>query len=241
MGTKWSEIVTDHAMLNIDDVRLQEEAANSPAAFLRRMSLYLTEAIPLFSLPTQMSAFLQDGLVMPQYGDAYWASTEQSTGQETAVETGMVGYELFSCTMVEQDVTGGMTSTPYRDARYDAETGVVTMPVQAAADVTYTLDFYTDGTFANDLTLTQKRLLGLCVAEVWDTRFYSHNWLNDQMKIKDTSFETVNESSYMKESAVKHGKNYGMLMDQLHKYEQDCTYLNTVRRGRGGYGRYQFV
>ena len=41
MGTKWSEIISNHAMLEIDDVRLQEEAASDPAAFLRRMSLYL--------------------------------------------------------------------------------------------------------------------------------------------------------------------------------------------------------
>lgn len=46
MGTKWSEIISNHAMLEIDDVRLQEDAANNPAAFLRRMSLYMVNAIP---------------------------------------------------------------------------------------------------------------------------------------------------------------------------------------------------
>ena len=35
MGTKWSEVISNHAMVAIDDVRLQEEAANDPAAFLR--------------------------------------------------------------------------------------------------------------------------------------------------------------------------------------------------------------
>ena len=58
MGTKWSEIISNHAMVDIDDVRLQEEAANDPAAFLRRMSLYVANAIPLFSLPVQMRAYL---------------------------------------------------------------------------------------------------------------------------------------------------------------------------------------
>lgn len=46
MGTKWSEVISNHAMVAIDDVRLQEEAANDPAAFLRRMSLYMVNAIP---------------------------------------------------------------------------------------------------------------------------------------------------------------------------------------------------
>lgn len=30
-------------------------------------------------------------------------------------------------------------------------------------------------------------------------------------------------------------------MDELHKYEQDCTHLNVVRHGRKSTGRMQFV
>lgn len=240
MGTKWSEIVTNYAMTNIDDVRLQEDAANDPAAFLRRMSLYMENAIPLFSLPVQMREYLRDGLVMPLYGDVYWDSTAESLQKETVVETGMVGYELFSCAAVEQDVTGGMIVTPYSGAVYDPETGRVTFPQQEAAGIRYSLDFYTDGEFGHDLTLEQKRILGLCVASVWDERFF-RNWLNDQVKIKDASFDTVNEGTYMREGAAKHEKNRARLMDEMHKYEQDCTHLNVVQRGRGGYGRYQFA
>ena len=75
MGTKWSEVISNHAMVAIDDVRLQEEAANDPAAVLRRMSLYMVNAIPLFSLPVQMRAYLGDGLVQPRYGDYYCTSS----------------------------------------------------------------------------------------------------------------------------------------------------------------------
>lgn len=240
MGTKWSEIISDHAMVIIDDVRLQEEAANDPAAFLRRMSLYVKNAIPLFSQPVQMRAYLAEGLVQPAYGDCYWTSDENSLMGETEVDTGMTGYDLFSCAIVEQDVTGGMTAVPYSGASYDPDTGRVTFPVQDMAGINYTLDFYTDGEFGHELTLEQKRLLGLCVASVWDERFF-RNWLNDQMKIKDASFETVNEGTYMREGAAKQEKNRARLMDELHKYEQDCTYLNTVQRGRSGYGRYRFL
>lgn len=240
MGTKWSEIITDYAMVDIDDVRLQEDAANDPAAFLRRMSLYMVNAIPLFSLPVQMREYLAEGLVQPVYGDFYWTSDEHSLTGETEVDTGMVGYELFSCAVVEQDVTGGMTAVPYTAAVYDAATGKVTFPTQDMVGVSYTLDFYTDGEFGHELTMEQKRILGLCVASVWDERFF-RNWLNDQMKIKDASFDTVNEGTYMREGAAKHEKNRGRLMDELHKYEQDCTHLNVVQRGRNGYGRYQFA
>lgn len=240
MGTSWSEIITNYAMTNIDDVRLQEDAANDPAAFFRRMSLYMENAIPLFSLPVQMREYLRDGLVAPSYDDMYWDSTAESTAQSTVVETDKTGYELFSCAIVEQDVTGGMSVTPYNGAAYDPETGRVTFPPQDGAGIHYSLDFYTDGEFGHELTMEQKRILGLCVASVWDERFF-RNWLNDQMKIKDASFETVNEGTYMKEGAAKQEKNRARLMDEMHKYEQDCAFLNTVQRGRGGYGRYQFL
>lgn len=240
MGTSWSEIITNYAMTNIDDVRLQEDASNDPAAFFRRMSLYMENAIPLFSMPVQMREYLRDGLVAPSYDDMYWDSTVESTAQSTVVETGKTGYELFSCAIVEQDVTGGISLTPYSGAAYDKESGRVTFPPQDGAGIRYSLDFYTDGAFGHDLTMEQKRILGLCVANVWDERFF-RNWLNDQMKVKDASFDTVNEGTYMREGAAKHEKNRGRLMDELHKYEQDCTHLNVVRRGSGGYGRYQFA
>lgn len=241
MGTKWSEIVTNYAMTNIDDVRLQEDAANDPAAFLRRMSLYMENAIPLFNMPPEMTDRLENGIVYPQYGDFYWESTAESTTAETTVDTGMKGYELFSCAVVTQDASGAITYAPYAGAKYDAESGVVTFPTQDGAGISYTLDFYTDGSFAQELTMRQKRILGMCVAAVWDERFYGHNWLNDQMKVKDASFETVNEGTYMEKSSQKHGKNRARLMDELRKYEQDCAHLNVVRRGRKSTGAMQFV
>lgn len=241
MGTTWGEIITNHAMEDIDDVRLAESARQNPAAYMRRMALYMANAIPLFNMPPEMSDWLQEGITMPQYGDFYWESTVESTGQETAVNTGMRGYALFSCSVVTQDAAGNFFYTPYREAVYDAETGAVTFPTQDGAGITYSLDFYTDGTFAHDLTMRQKRILGLCVAAAWDERFYGHNWLNDQMKVKDASFDTANEGTYMRESSAKHTKNRARLMDELHKYEQDCAHLNVVRRGRKSTGAMQFV
>lgn len=241
MGTSWSEIVTDHAMVEIDDVRLQEAAQENAAAFLRKMSLYMVNAIPLFNMPPEMSDWLQEGITFPQYGDFYWESTVQSTGEETKVDTGMKGYALFSCAIVRQDAAGVTYYVPYREAVYDPESGTVTFPAQEESGTHYTLDFYTDGAFAQELTMRQKRILGMCVAAVWDERFYGHNWLNDQMKVKDASFETVNEGTYMEKGSQKHQKNRARLMDELHKYEQDCTHLNVVRRGRKSTGRMQFV
>lgn len=241
MGTSWSEIITDHAMVEIDDVRLIESAREDAAAFMRKMALYMVNAIPLFNMPPEMTDWLETGIVYPQYGDFYWESTAESTTKETQVDTGMKGYELFSCAVVRQDAAGTLSYEPYSAASYDAESGIVTFPAQDGAGISYTLDFYTDGSFAQALTMRQKQILGLCVAAVWDERFYGHNWLNDQMKVKDASFETVNEGTYMEKSSQKHGKNRARLMDALHKYEQDCAHLNVVRRGRRSTGPMQFV
>ena len=241
MGTMWGEIITDHAMVEIDDVRLIESAREDAAAFMRKMALYMVNAIPLFNMPPEMTDWPHKGRRVPQYGDFYWESTAESTTKETRVDTGMKGYELFSCAVVRQDAAGTLSYEPYSAASYDAESGIVTFPAQDGAGISYTLDFYTDGSFAQELTMRQKRILGLCVAAVWDERFYGHNWLNDQMKVKDASFETVNEGTYMEKSSQKHGKNRARLIDELRKYEQDCAHLNVVRRGRKSTGVMQFV
>lgn len=240
MGTSWMEIITNSAMVFIDDVRLQDDAAISPAQFFRRMTLYMNMAIPVFNRPPEMMAYLTRGMQEPTYDDYEWVSTQESTAQSTVVATGLTGFELFSCVIREMDAAGNVTLTPYGNAEYDPQTGNVTFPQQSAAGTTYVLDFYTDGSFLNELTPSQKRILGLCVACVWDERF-SRNWLNMQMKIHDQSFETVNESNYIKEVTARLSTNQALLAEALHKYEQDCAYLNTVTARNAGHQPMQFV
>ena len=75
MGTSWSEIISDHAMVFIDDVRLTDQAAESPVRFLRRMSLYMKNAIPVFTRPPEMVDYLKEGLPEPAYVASAWVST----------------------------------------------------------------------------------------------------------------------------------------------------------------------
>ena len=49
MGTAWSDVITA-AMVEIDDVRLQEQLDASPAQFYRRMAALVDLALPLMSL-----------------------------------------------------------------------------------------------------------------------------------------------------------------------------------------------
>lgn len=217
--TTWSEIICEHAMLYIDDVRLQESLNNNEARFLNKMSLYMKNALGLLSRPPELLTYLQDGMVEPTFDDFTWMSESGAT----VIETGKTGFEV--CTVSVHSVDGDEI-TVVEEAVYDSETGDVTIPEELNSDVEYEIDFYKDGSF-NDLTPSMKRLYGLAVAIVWDERF-SRNWLNMQPKIKDASFETINESNYMDKVTVRMKENEQKLHDALRKYEQDCAYLNVV-------------
>lgn len=227
MGTPWTEIICNYAMPVMDDVRLIDQMGENPALFFRRMALYMDLAIPIVSRPPELDSYLNYELVKPVYDDMIWRSTSESLEGETTVETTMTGYDLFSCSLREVDESGVVTSAPVSGVTYYPETGTVVFPQQETVGLEYNVDFYTDGSFYYDLTEAQKRLLGLAVGVVWDERF-SRNWLNIQAKIHDASFNTVNESNYMREVQNRLFMNRHLLNDELRKYEQDVAYKNTV-------------
>lgn len=231
MGTRWSEIVTGDAMVFIDDVRMEEELAVNGALFFRKFSLYVRQAIELLNRPPELGVFLETGLQPPTWADGTWTSTPESVGQETVVETGLVGYELFSCVKRERDKRGVVRVSPYPGAAYDKDTGQVTFPAQAAAGTTYDFDLYNDGQFAGELTGRQRSLLGRAVALVWDERL-DRTWLNLQPKIHDSSFNVGNEGSTTRASTARLSANRSAFFGALHKYEQDCAFASTVPQGR---------
>ena len=227
MGPCWAEVICNYAMPLIDDVRLTDQMEESPALFFRRMSIYMGLAAPMLTKPPELFACLNEGLTKAVYADSAWVSTEESTEGETVVSTGLVGYELFSCSLRTDAGNGSVALVPAPEATYDPESGEVTFPIQKEKGLEYSLDFYTDGSFGRELTDAQKRLLGMAVGIVWDERF-TRNWLNIQEKVKDSSFDTVNESTYMREAQNRLSMNRHLLNDELRKYEQDLAYFNAV-------------
>lgn len=225
MGTPWSRVITS-SMQVVNDIRWEEQLAVNPAQFFRAKSETLKYALPLLNSPPELFSWLMHGLKEPCYASFDWTSTEQSLSGSAPVMTGCIGYELMSCVVRVND---GTEAIPYPDARYDAETGLVTFPKQSEAGTQYELDFYTDGSFEHELSLTQMRLLGLAIAVVWDEHF-SADWLNLQPKIKDASFETVNEANYAEKSNRRKLDNRQSFNDELKKYEQLCAYQNLVTR-----------
>ena len=221
MATTWADIIAA-AMVQIDDVRLDEQIAVSPAQFYRRMSAFVSLALPLLSHPPELLSALKNSMTLPEYDDYEWESTEASTLATTEVETGKIGYDLCSVTQRIQHPNETISLIPYTDATYDPATGIVTMPQQTSAGIDYDFDFYTDGTFQT-LTETQMRLFALAVAVVWDERF-SRNWLNITAKIHDDSFTTVNEANYTQQITKRKNDNRVAFDNEMRAYEQLCAY-----------------
>lgn len=214
--------VIEQAMVYIDDIRLQEQLAVNPALFYRRMADYVNAAMPLLSSPPQLFEYVNNEYAAPEYTDAYWTSTVESTVGETVIDTGAIGYDL--CSVVSLDSENNATAYP--DATYDSETGEVTFPRQTSSEINYEIDFYKDGETA-DLTPTMIRLFALAIAIVWDERF-SNSWLNITQKIKDSSFQTVNESTYMDKLTNRQKENRQRFQDEMRKYEQNSAYKTIV-------------
>ena len=220
--TTVSEII-GQAMIIIDDIRMQQELAVSPAQFYRTFFQYLEVAMTQVTKPPELYEYIVQNYHKPTYGDYTWVSTTESTSSTTLIETGMPGFELVSGTIVSVD---GTRKTPYSDFTYDTTTGNITMPVQQADNIEYVFDMYTDGYYDN-ITARMERLLAEAFAIIWDERF-QRNWLNMTPKLQDSSFSVVNEANYMSKLTERMTANRLRFSDELRNYEQDFAYRNTV-------------
>ena len=224
--TSWAEIIATSTMPIIDDVRWQEELSLNPAGFYCSKSVMIPLAVAMLNHPPELYKALVTDMVNAEYGDLLWVSTAESTTTEVTVPTDYVGYDVVSCVIREIDKFGNVALTPF-DITYDAETGGVTFPVQEEEGTEYEVTFYKDGSFAFELTPAQIRLVGVAIAVVWDERF-SRNRLNIQMKLKDSTFDTVNESNYITSVQKRLLQNQQWLTSLCRAYEQEITYWAVV-------------
>lgn len=220
MATNIAEIIGE-AMIYIDDVRLQEQLETNPALFYRRMSAYVSAAMPMLTSPPELYDHISGQYVEPTYASYEWVSTQQSVTSETEVDTGCIGYDLCSVIIRSDD---GLYANAYTQATYNAETGIVTFPIQEFAGANYEIDFYNDGSTA-DLTLSMKRLFGLAISIVWNERLYN-DWLGITPKIKDSAFKSQTESTYVDKLNDRLVTNRQAFQDELKKYEQVNAYRN---------------
>lgn len=217
--TAWTEIYAA-AMVYINDVRLAEQLSLSPALYNRRMSLFVSRALPKLCKPPELLTYLTDGMTAPMYS----AYEYEATGGEVTISTGEEGYDMASVIIVERLQDGRTLETPVA-ATYTPETGDIALDTPAVEGDLYQIDFYKDGEFP---TLSEKQLdlFALAVAYVWEQR-NDNNWLERTPKIHDSSFETVNEANYTEKTSQAFHRDKVDFFDALSNYEQLCAY-NTI-------------
>lgn len=228
MGTSWASVITDDALLIINDLRLNNELAENPALFFRKMAFYMKSAIPRFNRPPEIKSWLT--YTEPEYNALVYTVGDEQTESFT-VPSGLTGYDLMSAGTMAEDVYGNPEYTPFAAASYDPETGDITVnasetePVPAGTVLSF--DFYTDGAFDNDLTDGQRRILALCLQYVWEQSF-TNEWLNRAPRAKDRSFDAGNVSSQTRANTERLNAIKRTLDDEMNGYAQTCEYMQAV-------------
>ncbi|MEG1571143.1 MAG: hypothetical protein RR431_08100 [Clostridia bacterium] len=224
MGVPFSTILTDFAMQNIDDPRWTEQLSTNPAVFFRAKSLFLLNALPRFNTPPEMEAWL---CFSPAAFADFLFAPGKATPSPLRIPSGKKGFELCCCGLIERDSEGREQSYSPLACDYDPLTGDIVVEASLSATQAIDCDFYTDGCFINELNLTEKRILGLCVALAWFDRF-SGAYLNVVQKIRDKSFEGENTSSNIRANTERVKVLQGQLKSEMYSYEKRLAYLQTV-------------
>ena len=228
MGTSWASVITDDTLLLINDLRLNNELAENPALFFRKMAFYMKSAIPRFNRPPEITGWLT--YTEPTYNAMVYTVEDEQTADFT-IASGLAGYELMSAGTMSEDVYGNPVYTPFSGATYDPETGDIAVEASfdapVAAGTVLSFDFYTDGTFDHDLTDGQRRILALCLQYVWEQAF-ADEWLNRAPRAKDRSFDAGNVSSQTRANTERLNAIKRTLDDEMTGYAQSCEYIQAV-------------
>lgn len=218
MAVTFSEILTQYAMQEINDVNWVRELQTNPARFFRAKSDLVTSAIPYFSRPIGMQEWL--AYRKPVYDDYLYTALEDEEAPVT-IATGKTGFELCSAMLSSTDAAGNVQAVPVQ-VQYDAGTGTVTIEQALTAGQKVDMDFYTDGVFEYALDPEQCAILAACIAYVWNKRF-NNTWLNMQPKIADNSFKIASESAHMTAGTARLKELRTALNDMLLHYEQNVS------------------
>lgn len=225
-NTTFTDVICNHAMVEISDIRLQKELAESPARFLRKMSFYVINAVPRFNRPPEAREWLK--FTAPSYDDMEYIVPTDYDGGALQIQTEITGYSMASVIRIQDDGYGAMESVPVREAEYNAENGIITIPEGYAASGDHlSIDFYTDGVFDRELGYDMKEILGMLIQYVWEFRF-ANDYLIQQPKIKDRNFDVGNEANYMRASTERMRMLQERNNQRLKAFEQNMEYRNRV-------------
>lgn len=227
--TTFIDVICNHAMLEIADKRLEKDMEISPARFFRKMSLFVINAVPRFNRPPEARQWLK--FTAPNYDDMEYIVPDDFNGGDLVIDTGVPGYDMASVIKISEDGYGGYNYTPVQSAVYDPETGNIEIPFGPVlpGDM-LSIDFYTDGLFDRELGYDMKDILGLLIQYVWEMRF-ANDFLLQQPKIKDKSFDVGNEANHMRASTERMRFLSERINQRLKSFEQNIAYQNVVLSG----------
>lgn len=230
--TTFIDVICNHAMVEIADERLQEDMAISPARFFRKMSLFLVNAVPRFNRPPEAREWLK--FTAPAYDEFDYTVPSDYTEGDLTIETGAMGYGMASAIITQEDGYGAYIQKPIVISEYDAETGnVILADGSVTSGDAVSIDFYTDGVFDRELGWDMKDILGLLVQYAWEFRF-ANDFLLQQPKIKDKSFDVGNEANHMRSATERMRMLQERINQRLKSFEQNIAYQNVVKENNFG-------
>ena len=231
--TQLLKVITEYCDVYVDDINLQTLAVEDKPLYARRMWGYFHAAIPLFSLPANVQLYLvgtkdNPKLTDPVFGNMTYTTTKDITDTFTLeLDESGKGYELFCCRVREIDDFDNVLLLPTSGVTYDKEAGTVTFTATPENPIpkgtTFDMDFYTDGSFSETLTLEQMNILGLCFQIVWQTRF-NNDYLSNVSKVEDKSFSEQNRANKENADTARLEAMRTHLAEEMRRYEQNLYY-----------------
>lgn len=243
MATPILKVITQYCDVYVDDIRLQQTAAEDKPLYARQMWGYFQAAIPFFTIPNGMLEYLcgsseNPKLTPPQYGNLlYTVENDLTTDLTVELDESGKGYELFCCRQQVYDDFGKVILLPDNGVvTYDSENGTITIHATAENPIekgtVYNIDFYTDGQFEENLSPEIMRILGMCFQVVWQMRF-DNDWLSNVSKVEDKSFFEQNRANKIKSDDARLAKYNSDLASAMRRYEQKLACRKMFPRGTG--------
>ncbi|MBQ0125482.1 MAG: hypothetical protein KBS59_04055 [Clostridiales bacterium] len=215
------KVLADYCAVYVNDDRLKELSETNPPLYAQKMWSYLNAGLPFFTHPMwELDRLTGDGkLKEPQFASYLHTETEEHTEPFT-ITLPYTEFEVCSCHL--RKFVKGQVILQTINAEYDAETGEVTLP-PLPAESQLDFDLYTDGYFAEKLSVQEMKILGLCFDLAWESRF-DQDWLSRVSKVEDKSFFEQNRANKQNADTARFTQVLSLLAQEMQKYENSLYY-----------------
>ena len=225
MGTLFETIETRAMTYIKNDMSLDQDLTQRLPLFYNRMKAYLLAGKAYFNKPPKMTYILSH-YSAPEFEEIFYTPDQDEVAPVT-IESGALGYDIYSAGLVQEDVYGVPEYIPLEVESYDKETGNIVINSNLAKGSNVVLDFYKSGEFEDELTDEQIEIFAYAVYVAWENRFIN-NVIERTAKIRDSGFSPISEASHMEANTerIKHAND--TLQDMLRRYEQNDKYMEII-------------